>query len=149
MIPTLSVKPFTNELLIARIFVHLQSQVSKKYLEHQIDENVPNYLKGDPTRLRQIIINLSGNAAKFVDKGKVLLRVSFIEEKDNHINLRFEIIDTGIGISQSKIDTLVKSFSQVNASTTREYGGTGMGLTIAKPLNRNNLAEAFKRVHYI
>ena len=99
-----------------------------------IEENVPNFLKGDPTRLRQIIINLSGNAIKFVEKGEVLLRVSFVEEKKNRITLRFEIIDTGIGISKEKINRLFMSFSQVDASTTRKYGGTGLGLTISKQL---------------
>ncbi|NOX32917.1 MAG: response regulator [Deltaproteobacteria bacterium] len=100
-----------------------------------IEENVPNFLKGDPTRLRQIIINLAGNAVKFVEKGEVLLRVSFVGENDNRITLRFEIIDTGIGISKEKINQLFMSFSQVDASTTRKYGGTGLGLTISKQLS--------------
>ncbi|MCF6248071.1 MAG: response regulator [Desulfobacula sp.] len=115
----------------------MATKAQEKNIEYicLVEENVPNYLKGDPTRLRQIIINLSGNAVKFVDKGEVLLRVSFIEEKANRIYLRFEIIDTGIGISQSKMDTLFKSFSQVDASTTRKYGGTGLGLTISKQLS--------------
>ena len=99
-----------------------------------IEENVPTSLKGDPTRLRQIIINLCGNAIKFVEHGEVVLRVSFVEEKTNFLILRFEIIDTGIGISQEKISRLFQSFSQVDVSTTRKYGGTGLGLTISKQL---------------
>ena len=99
-----------------------------------IEENVPNFLKGDPTRLRQIIINLSGNAVKFVTKGEVLLQVSFFEEKNNTVSLRFEIIDTGIGIPKENIGRLFQSFSQADASTTRKYGGTGLGLTISKQL---------------
>ncbi len=100
-----------------------------------IEENVPRFLKGDPTRLRQIIINLSGNAIKFVDRGEVLVRVSFVEENKNTVTLRFEIIDTGIGISKQQKSRLFKSFSQVDASTTRKYGGTGLGLTISKQLS--------------
>ncbi len=100
-----------------------------------IEENVPNFLKGDPTRLRQIVINLSGNAIKFVEKGEVLLRVSYIGETGSRVSLRFEIIDTGIGIPEDKIGRLFQSFSQVDASTTRKYGGTGLGLTISKQLS--------------
>jgi CheY-like chemotaxis protein len=99
-----------------------------------IEENVPIFLKGDPTRLRQIIINLTGNAIKFVDKGEVLLKVSLVSESPRKIMLRFEIIDTGIGISMEQTTKLFQSFSQVDASTTRKYGGTGLGLTISKQL---------------
>jgi len=99
-----------------------------------IEENVPIFLKGDPTRLRQIIINLAGNAIKFVDKGEVLLKVSLVSESPRKVMLRFEIIDTGIGISNGQTKRLFQSFSQVDASTTRKYGGTGLGLTISKQL---------------
>ncbi len=114
----------------------MATKAQEKNIEYicLIEENVPNFLKGDPTRLRQIIINLSGNAVKFVDKGEVLLRVSLVEEKRDQILLRFEIIDTGIGIPQSKLSRLFRSFSQVDTSTTRKYGGTGLGLTISKQL---------------
>lgn len=115
----------------------MATKAQEKNIEYicLIEENVPNFLKGDPTRLRQIIINLSGNAVKFVEKGEVLLRVSFVEEKNNRVMLRFEIIDTGIGISKEQLGRLFKSFSQVDASTTRKYGGTGLGLTISKQLS--------------
>ncbi|MFH2092075.1 MAG: response regulator [Pseudomonadota bacterium] len=114
----------------------MATKAQEKNIEYicLIEENVPNFLKGDPTRLRQIILNLSGNAIKFVAKGEVLLRVSYIGEKDNTVSLRFEIIDTGIGIPKDKIGKLFQSFSQVDASTTRKYGGTGLGLTISKQL---------------
>ncbi|MFA5906993.1 MAG: response regulator, partial [Desulfobacula sp.] len=114
----------------------MATKAQEKNLEYicLIEENVPNFLRGDPTRLRQIIINLSGNAIKFVKKGEVLLRVSFVGEKKNRVTLRFEVIDTGIGIPDHQIDRLFKTFSQVDASTTRKYGGTGLGLTISKQL---------------
>ena len=77
----------------------MATKAREKNLEYicLIEENVPNFLKGDPTRLRQIIINLSGNAVKFVEKGEILLRVSFVGEKKNRVTLRFEVIDTEIG----------------------------------------------------
>ena len=114
----------------------MATKAQEKNIEYicLIEENVPNFLRGDPTRLRQILINLSGNAVKFVEKGEVLLRVSFVGEKNNKVTLRFEIIDTGIGIPEKQIGRLFKSFSQVDASTTRKYGGTGLGLTISKQL---------------
>ncbi|MCP4721623.1 MAG: response regulator [Desulfobacteraceae bacterium] len=99
-----------------------------------IEENVPIFLKGDPTRLRQVIINLAGNAIKFVDKGEVLLKVSLVSENPRKVMLRFEVIDTGIGISKEQEKRLFQSFSQVDASTTRKYGGTGLGLKISKQL---------------
>jgi CheY-like chemotaxis protein/nitrogen-specific signal transduction histidine kinase len=113
----------------------MATKAQEKNIEYVclIEENVPNFLKGDPTRLRQII-STCRNAIKFVEKGEVLLRVSYIGEKDNSIGLRFEIIDTGIGIPKDKIGKLFRSFSQVDASTTRKYGGTGLGLTISKQL---------------
>jgi CheY-like chemotaxis protein len=114
----------------------MATKAQEKNIEYicLIEENVPNFLKGDPTRLRQIIINLSGNAVKFVEKGEILLRVSFVGEKKNRVTLRFEVIDTGIGITDDQIRRLFKTFSQVDASTTRKYGGTGLGLTISRQL---------------
>ena len=114
----------------------MATKAQEKNIEYicLIEENVPEFLKGDPTRLRQIIINLSGNAIKFVERGEVLLRVSLVGEKDNKVTLRFEVIDTGIGIPEKQLGRLFKSFSQVDASTTRKYGGTGLGLTISKQL---------------
>ena len=99
-----------------------------------IDNAVPALLKGDPGRLRQILTNLTGNAVKFVDKGTVSITVSSKDETDTHATLLFEVNDTGIGIPKDRMDRLFKSFSQVDASTTRKYGGTGLGLTISKQL---------------
>ncbi len=88
----------------------------------------------DPTRLRQILINLIGNAIKFTKDGHVLIKLKHEILTDNQIKLRFEIQDTGIGIPQDKIEMIFGKFTQVDSSTTREYGGTGLGLTICKKL---------------
>ena len=99
-----------------------------------VDNSVPSLLKGDPGRLRQILTNLTGNAIKFVDKGEVSISVELKDETDIHATLLFEVKDTGIGVPKDRMDRLFKSFSQADASTTRKYGGTGLGLTISKQL---------------
>ena len=99
---------------------------------YQIDNEIPSSLQGDPGRLRQIILNLAGNAVKFTDKGEVALYISLKEETDTHANLLFNVRDTGIGITREDLSRLFKSFHQVDASTTRKYGGTGLGLAISK-----------------
>ncbi len=99
-----------------------------------IHDDVPLNLVGDPGRLRQILINLAGNAVKFVEKGSVFIRVSRRLESDTKVELLFEVKDTGIGIQEDKLGLLFTSFSQVDASTTRQYGGTGLGLAISKQL---------------
>jgi len=101
-----------------------------------IGTDVPNFLIGDPGRVRQILINLSGNSVKFVEKGEVVIRVSLEKETVSDVLLKFEIIDTGIGISKEQQSKLFKSFSQADSSTTRKYGGTGLGLTISKQLSQ-------------
>ena len=99
-----------------------------------IEDNVPILLQGDPTRLRQVILNLAGNAVKFVEKGEIVIRVSLTSQNPINAALLFEVIDTGIGISEKQCSRLFQTFSQVDASTTRKYGGTGLGLNISKQL---------------
>jgi len=99
------------------------------------EKNVPVFLKGDPGRLRQIVINLVGNAMKFTSKGEVIIHVSALKTTPHQTLLKFKIIDTGIGIPQDRLNRLFKSFSQVDASTTRKFGGTGLGLYISKLLS--------------
>ena len=114
----------------------LAPKTSEKGVEFicEIDSNIPSCLRGDPGRLRQILINLGGNAIKFVEKGEVSIRASLENETDNEVIIKFKVIDTGIGIPEDRIGSLFDSFTQVDASTTRKYGGTGLGLTISKQL---------------
>jgi CheY-like chemotaxis protein/HPt (histidine-containing phosphotransfer) domain-containing protein len=98
------------------------------------DLDVPMLLQGDPGRLRQILTNLTGNAVKFTQAGEVTIHVSLIEMNESTVLLRFSVRDTGIGIPKDKISLLFDKFTQVDASTTRQYGGTGLGLAISKQL---------------
>ena len=99
-----------------------------------IEPDVPTLLRGDPGRLRQILVNLTGNAIKFTLQGEVVIRVGLAGENENEATLRFCVRDTGIGIPANKIDLVLNAFEQVDASTTREFGGTGLGLAISKRL---------------
>ncbi|MBP1910722.1 PAS domain S-box protein [Methanolobus bombayensis] len=98
------------------------------------EPEVSPYIIGDPGRLKQVLINLAGNAVKFTDRGEISLRVSLESETESEMMLRFSVKDTGIGIPDNKIKVLFDKFSQVDASTTRQYGGTGLGLAISKKL---------------
>lgn len=95
---------------------------------------VPSLLVGDPGRLRQIILNLGGNAVKFTSTGEVTIRASLEEETESTATVRFEVSDTGIGVPREKHNLLFSPFTQADASTTRNYGGTGLGLAICKQL---------------
>ena len=99
------------------------------------ENNIPVFLQGDPGRLRQIIINLVGNAMKFTSKGEVVIHIAAINTTPHQTMLKFKVIDTGIGIPKERLNRLFKSFSQVDTSTTRKFGGTGLGLYISKLLS--------------
>jgi signal transduction histidine kinase/CheY-like chemotaxis protein/HPt (histidine-containing phosphotransfer) domain-containing protein len=100
----------------------------------EVDSKINGHLIGDPTRLSQILINLVDNALKFTEKGYVKLTVSEVKLTDFHTSLQFSVTDTGIGISQNKIDSIFESFNQATNETTRKFGGTGLGLTITRKL---------------
>lgn len=99
-----------------------------------IDQAIPMWLIGDPIRLKQILLNLAGNAVKFTDKGSVILRVSLKTQDAKAALLRFEVEDTGIGIAPQNVQHLFQPFTQQDGTTTRRYGGTGLGLAISKRL---------------
>lgn len=99
-----------------------------------IEPNVPSDLIGDPGRLRQILINLAGNAVKFTSEGEVSMRVSVEEDSPQTVTLKFKISDTGIGIPEDRIEMLFDAFTQVDDSYSRRYGGTGLGLSISRQL---------------
>jgi CheY-like chemotaxis protein len=114
----------------------LASKASEKYLDlgYIIDEHTPAGIRGDVTRVRQILVNLVGNALKFTSHGEVSLAVTSQKLGASNYELQFAVKDTGIGIPRNRMDRLFVSFSQVEASTTRHYGGTGLGLAICKRL---------------
>jgi two-component system, sensor histidine kinase and response regulator len=95
-------------------------------------DGVPAWLRGDPTRLRQALLNFAGNAVKFTDRGSIALRARTVAEDGARLCVRFEVEDTGIGIPPDRLADLFQSFQQVDASTSRRYGGTGLGLAIAR-----------------
>ncbi|MBU8849405.1 MAG: PAS domain S-box protein [Desulfobacterales bacterium] len=111
-------------------------RIQKKNLEFicAASPDVPALLRGDPGRLRQILVNLVGNAAKFTSKGEISVRSYLEKETPKEVKLLFSVKDTGIGIPEEKHDLLFQSFTQADASTTRKFGGTGLGLTISKKL---------------
>jgi signal transduction histidine kinase/ligand-binding sensor domain-containing protein/DNA-binding response OmpR family regulator len=101
-------------------------------LIYQLDYDVPSQIVGDSLRLRQVLMNLVGNAVKFTHVGEIFIRVHVLRKEGEHVELSFEVKDTGIGIPREKINKLFKAFSQVDSSTTRKYGGTGLGLAISE-----------------
>jgi PAS domain S-box-containing protein len=124
---------------VEEVVAVLAQRASKKGLELvcKIDPSVPNNVRGDGERVRQVLMNLVNNAIKFTNDGEVVVRVSTVDSpptSNGKTALRFSVSDTGIGIPADRLDRLFKSFSQVDASTTRQFGGTGLGLAICKQI---------------
>jgi len=118
---------------LADLFV---DQAAEKDIEMIIgkERDVPSALIGDPLRLKQILINLTGNAVKFTEQGKIFVNVTSVEKTQRKVTLSFSVEDTGIGISPEHVEQLFSPFTQADGSTTRNYGGTGLGLAISKRL---------------
>ncbi len=112
----------------------LESAVAKG-LKVEVDgDDVPLWLRGDATRLRQALLNYAGNAVKFTEHGAITLRAILLEDRDDRLLVRFEVQDSGIGIAPEDVSRLFNPFEQADASTTRKYGGTGLGLAITRHL---------------
>jgi len=133
---TLETVDFDLSALIEDISFMLALNAHKKGVEFisAVAPNVLTRLQGDPIRLRQILINLAGNAVKFTHEGEISIQASLLSETDKDVIIRFAIKDTGIGIPSSKQAQLFQKFSQVDASITRKFGGTGLGLAISREL---------------
>jgi two-component system, sensor histidine kinase and response regulator len=126
--------PFNLEEIFERLADVFKKQVSDKGLElvQSLPDNSACHLIGDAVRLEQVLINLLGNAVKFTKEGEIVIKVSIVEESADHLNLAFAVSDTGIGMEADRIPKLFSAFVQADDSTTRKYGGTGLGLTICK-----------------
>lgn len=118
---------------VEKTFIH-SANLNGNRLTLDIKKDVPKYVKGDPGRIRQIITNLIGNALKFTKAGKVSVRVSLVQKSDKTFRIRCEVEDTGIGIPKESQTRLFQAFSQADNSTTRKFGGSGLGLSISKEL---------------
>lgn len=127
----LQVKSIVEEITSILLFRAEEKKIS---LTSFVDDAIPHTLFGDPGRLRQIFLNICGNAVKFTEKGEVSIRVLLESETKHHCRLSVNVTDTGIGIPEEKMDRLFKPFSQVDDSLTRKYGGLGLGLSNAKQL---------------
>lgn len=129
-------QPFDLRECVEDSFELLASKAAEKNIEliYNFNRGTPSVISGDVTRLRQIMINLIGNAIKFTEEGEVFVLVSAELLEQNRYNLKIAVKDTGIGIPKEKMDRLFKPFSQVDSSTSRNYGGTGLGLVISKKL---------------
>ena len=112
----------------------LKAEQQGVFLLQQVDESLPEFLMGDPTRLRQVIVNLVSNALKFTSQGEVKISVDVVNKETDSVDLKIAVIDTGIGIPQTAQETLFNAFTQADGSTTRKYGGTGLGLAIVSQL---------------
>lgn len=128
--------PFPLHTAIHNIYTILNLKAEEKgiQLKEFIGDGVPEYVLGDETRITQIIMNLTGNAIKFTEKGSVTISATLDKKSDDKYFIKFSVKDTGIGIPADKIDTIFESFGQASADITRKFGGTGLGLTISRQL---------------
>src|SRR3989475_3504963 len=118
----------------------LAVRAREKHLELTVDvpPDVPHMVRGDPTRVRQVLMNLIGNAIKFTEQGEVDVSAAVVAYHDGRTSVRFRVRDTGIGISQEQLATIFDEFTQADVSMARRYGGTGLGLAISRKLDRKS-----------
>jgi signal transduction histidine kinase/ActR/RegA family two-component response regulator len=114
--------------------VSVRAKAKNLSLEIEYDGPIPESIQSDPTRLRQILINLTGNAIKFTETGKIRLVVRLLDAESDESKIQFDVVDSGIGMTEEQIAKLFKPFQQADSSTTRKFGGTGLGLAISKRL---------------
>lgn len=135
-------QPFNLKKTLKHVYNLLKVKVSKD-IEFNLflDADLPEIVVGDQGRLNQILVNLTGNAIKFTEEGEVTVSVKVVEETEEHYSLKFSVKDTGIGIPKDKLETIFERFKQAEESTTRKFGGTGLGLNIVKQLVELHGAE--------
>ncbi|MCB1915366.1 MAG: response regulator [Rhodocyclaceae bacterium] len=133
---TLEQTPFSIKELTDGLMIMLAPRAEAKGLRFEVDvaENVPRRLRGDLLRVSQVLLNYANNAVKFTDRGTVTVCILPLSRRGNQVQLRFEVIDTGIGMQRGDIARLFQPFHQADTSTTRRFGGTGLGLAISKQL---------------
>ncbi len=133
---TLDAIPFRLSATLDEAMRTLAVKAYEKGLELTCDlpADLPDALVGDPMRLRQVLLNLLGNAIKFTEHGEVTLRIAELSESESEVELEFSVSDTGIGIAEEDQKWIFAPFTQADASSTRHYGGTGLGLAIATSL---------------
>jgi signal transduction histidine kinase/DNA-binding NarL/FixJ family response regulator len=132
---TIDAVPFNLKKTLKHVYDLLKVKVPKDVeFNLFLDANMPEIVIGDQGRLNQILVNLTGNAIKFTEEGEVTLTVKNIEESDDQCSIRFTVKDSGIGIPENKLKTIFERFTQAEQSTTRRFGGTGLGLNIVKQL---------------
>jgi PAS domain S-box-containing protein len=128
--------PFVFSEFVRELAVILSANVGSKEVEvlFDVDPGLPEQMVGDANRLRQVLLNLAGNALKFTERGEVVLQVRILSQDTGRVSLEFGVRDTGIGIAANKLDQIFEGFSQAESSTSRRYGGTGLGLAISRRL---------------
>jgi len=127
---------FPLNSIVAQLFTIVGVQAKQKGLElrFEMDEALPDEIRGDPLRLTQVLINLTSNAVKFTKKGTITVNVKPLLRRDNRDYIEFCVSDTGIGLTKEQAERIFESFTQADSATSREYGGSGLGLSISKKL---------------
>ncbi|MBM9615927.1 PAS domain S-box protein [Desulfobulbus rhabdoformis] len=131
----LEVVDFSPAQAIDQVYLILSDKAQDKNIALEVEhKQLPSMVRGDGSRLGQILLNLAGNAVKFTQRGKVVIRASLLGSSGASLTLRFEIIDTGIGMDEAQLKRIFNAFEQADSSTTRQFGGTGLGLAISQQL---------------